>query len=153
MLAQHPRRRPGRPNEDGFTLIELLVTVAIIGIITALAIPTLLNSLERGRQAATLALIRAIGDALQVYSNDNEVYPIVADTVTLLPLLQPYADNLDHRDEWGFPLHYESDGENYTIESYGRNGADDDPNLTPETRYVFELDILYSNGFLLNGPE
>ncbi len=61
----------------GFTLIELLIVVAIIGIIAAIAIPNLLNAINRGRQKRTMADIRTIGTAIEAYAVDHASYPSV----------------------------------------------------------------------------
>src|SRR3989454_10583577 len=60
-----------RFNKKGFTLIELLIVVAIIGIIAAIAIPNLLNAIQRGRQKRTMADIRSVGTAVESYQVDN----------------------------------------------------------------------------------
>jgi general secretion pathway protein G len=54
-------------NQKGFTLIELLIVVAIIGIIAAIAIPNLLNAIDRGKQKRTMADLRSIGTAVESY--------------------------------------------------------------------------------------
>src|SRR3989442_7420043 len=61
--------------EKGFTLIELLIVVAIIGIIAAIAIPNLLNAIDRGKQKRTMADMRSIGTAVESYAVDNNFYP------------------------------------------------------------------------------
>ena len=64
-----------RLNKKGFTLIELLIVVAIIGIIAAIAIPNLLNAIQRGKQKRTMADMRAVGTAVEAYAVDNNLYP------------------------------------------------------------------------------
>lgn len=58
-------------NEKGFTLIELLIVVAIIGIIAAIAIPSLLNALDRARQTTTVENVKAMGQNVEQYIMDN----------------------------------------------------------------------------------
>ena len=55
----------------GFTLIELLIVVAIIGIIAAIAIPNLLNAIDRGKQKRTMADLRTLGTAIESYAIDR----------------------------------------------------------------------------------
>jgi general secretion pathway protein G len=146
-----------RLKKEGFTLIELLIVVAIIGIIAAIAIPNLLNAIQRGKQKRTMADMRAIGTAVESYAVDNNEYPAGGSPVSAIAgVLEPrYIANMVTQDAWNHEIDYQSSPttspQTYSVESYGKNGANEA--LATGQTTDFNNDILFSQGLFLLFPE
>ncbi len=142
--------------QKGFTLIELLIVVAIIGIIAAIAIPNLLNAINRGRQKRSMADMRAIATALEAYSVDFNFYPRLAlnNTTDLEPYLTPtFIKRLPANDGWNqaFILIGDTGGTSYTIYSQAKGGAGSIGTSGPTTD--FAAAIVFANGQFYAWPE
>lgn len=63
----------------GFTLTELLITIAIIVVLSAVAVPVSVSMVEKSRQATCVNNLRQIGAGLQMYLGDHrDVLPELA---------------------------------------------------------------------------
>lgn len=144
-------------NNKGFTLVELLVVVAIIGILVAIAVPNLIDALDRAKQRATVAEMRLWGISLQEYYAQVSSYPPPNGPIQVDPafrdILVPFTINtLDLDDGWKFRLWYETDiSATYTIRSCGKDGVCG-LGVTPSTWFNFNLDIVLSDGIFINSP-
>ena len=157
------RRRPA-----GFTLIELLITVAILGIIVAIAVINYRNAIERGRQRRTMADMRGLSTALEAYAADFDRYPPAA-AFTLPPglarptgtietarvYLQPtYMRAVPVADGWNSWYLYGTTTEktDYAVRSAGKDsGPQTTPLYGPTTD--FTDDIILVNGQFVQWPE
>jgi type IV pilus assembly protein PilA len=78
------------PSAKGFTLIELLVTVLIIGILSAIALPSMLNQANRAREAEAKNYVGAVTRAQQAYRLQ---YPTFATQMSDLEIAVPDRSN------------------------------------------------------------
>ncbi len=80
----HPSEEGNKYMKKGFTLIELLVVIVIIGIIASLTFVALNSVRAKARDTKRIADISNIQKALEIYKNDNGVYPTYATSGTAL---------------------------------------------------------------------
>jgi type II secretion system protein G len=155
-----------KKRESGFTLIELLIVIAIIGILAAIAIPNLLNAVQRGKQKRSMSDMRALATAIEAYAVDNNQYPpstcatglyttagAALVTGSFTRLTPTYIAQPPKQDGWGQFFLYGSDspGNNYNVQSMGRDKTVSGLNCGTTTD--FNDDIWYSNGTFIQWPE
>lgn len=153
---------------NGFTLIELLVTVAIIGLLVAIAVVNYRNAIDRARQRRSMADMRGISTAMEAYAADFDRYPPSAaltlpdglslPTDNLLvarPYLQPtYLQYLPVADGWNSWFLYSTSASfsDYALCSSGLGG---EPQTNPIGGLTtdFRDDIILVNGQFVQWPD
>jgi general secretion pathway protein G len=152
----------------GFTLIELLIVVAIIGLLAAIAIPNLIQAIQRAKQKRAMAEVRGLATACNSYSTDTNDYPhgntSWQNTDVVIPIgeLAPfYIKEVPNPDPWGTKYQYACTDsyQDFAIRSLGKGGSDDGEDLTavlaaaPAITTCFENDIVWANSGFTTWPE
>ena len=140
-------RRSGARFERGMTLIEIMMVVAILGILIAVVVPTLIGQDQDARRTAQKADIRSIAQALDIYRMQNGHYPSTEQGLQALvekpigspeprawgpaPYLRRYP-----LDQWGNEYVYIVDGHTFELTSLGADGVEGGEDYDADVRYA-----------------
>jgi type IV pilus assembly protein PilA len=70
-MIQHLNKKKG---EQGFTLVELLVVIVIIGILTAIALPSFLNQTAKAKQVEAKTNMSSMNKIQQAFRIENATF-------------------------------------------------------------------------------
>lgn len=115
----------------GFTLIELVVVILILAILAALIVPRVVGRTDDAKRAKAASDISTLRGQVQMYKTDVGDFPESLMDLRTQPSegadgwRGPYLDKELPTDPWGNEYDYQvsSDGEEFTIISYGNDGA------------------------------
>jgi len=163
--------------QKGFTLIELLIVVAVIGIITAMLIPNLLDAFQKAKSKRTMADMKIIGTAMFSWLTDQSAAAAagaIATTVDLTGygpqiqasdlttvLVSQYIQAIPKIDGWKRPFQYYLRVDNphathvAAIRSLGRDGVaeGDTYTITGFDPTDYDRDIVWADGFMVRYPQ
>ena len=153
-------QQPGAGTLAIVAVMIVLVFFANIGIIAAIAVPNLLNAIDRGKEKRTMADIRMLGTAVESYAVDMDHFPVSA-TLSTLESLNPvklgieprYASRAPLKDGWEGAYYYQTDpnGRTYELLSMGKDRKMSSQSKGPTQD--FDCDIIYRDGIFTAYPE
>ena len=124
-----------RYNQDGFTLIEIMVVILILGLLATIVVQSLRGAADKAKTTKAQADLAEIKTALDRYYLDNGFYPTTDQGLSALvspPSTGHVPSNYESggyierlpSDPWGNQYFFQSDGNSYTLKSFGKSGSD-----------------------------
>lgn len=121
-MNRQPRAR------RGFTLIELVVVILILAILAALIVPRIVGRTGDAKRAKAATDISTLRSLVNTYRADCDKYPETLQDLRAKPSdvdgwHGPYTDKEIPTDPWQNEYDYQVNGDDFTIKSYGADGA------------------------------
>jgi type IV pilus assembly protein PilE len=94
--SRHERSMMAKRSERGFTLIELMITVAVIGVLVAIAYPSYMGQVRKSNRSAAQQFMADVASRQQQILLDQRSYVAVAATANFAnsPASSPAGINL-----------------------------------------------------------
>ncbi|MBZ8141491.1 pilus assembly protein [Rubrivivax gelatinosus] len=82
-MSRRRRPSPGRSPAPGFTLIEMMIALVVLGVLTAIALPSFLDSIRKSRRSDAYAAIATIQQAQERWRSNHDQYTTALDKLGL----------------------------------------------------------------------
>jgi len=133
----------------GFTLVEIMIVVVIVGLLAALAVPSLLRVRRASQNSRTANDFRVFAQAFEIYNTQNGFWPnnVGPGVVPVLPVPM----NGDFRTEtWQAPTAIGGQW-NWDNGNFGVTASVSISNFTCDDAQLTEIDMKLDDGDLTTG--
>jgi len=128
-------------NMAGFSLVEILIAVAVIAIITAIAIPNLSNAIQKSKRSRAVAEIKGMVTSLASLRSGSGVTLTAGENIPISSVVTAVAFKGPTKDPWGgdYLFTYRPDQQEFIILSLGKD------RLAGASNGEFDSDIVFRN--------